>query len=48
MGMGMTAGFAWFPCTWMDGSGMSTRALEGALDNHACTEIGIKEHSTSL
>ena len=36
------------PCTWVDGSGMSTRALEGALDNHACAEIGIKENPISL
>ena len=36
------------PCTWVDRSGMSTRALEGALDNYACAEIGIKGNSTSL
>ena len=48
MGMGEITRFAWFPCTWVDESRMSTRALEGALDNHACAEIGIKRNSTSL
>lgn len=31
-----------FPCTWVDESRMLTKALDGALDNHACAEIGIK------
>ena len=29
-------------------SGWFGGALEGALDNHACAEVGIKENSTSL
>ena len=42
MGIGKMTGFAWFPCTWVDESGMLTKALDGALDSNACAEIGIQ------